>query len=283
MKKNIFLLISCLFVTTLLIAQDKVVYTQDDKDVFDKYANYIQKYRTKSTEKVLEKTAEFFLNTPYVASTLEVTDEEQLIVNLRELDCVTFIETVIALSQTAKSKELSFDNYINELRKIRYRDDEVGDYSTRLHYTSDWVYDNEKDGLLKNISSELNGVKESKKINFMSSHRKSYKHLETDDSMLEKIIQLENDINNRGGFFYVPKSKINSVASRVPHMAMIGFTTSIDGLDTTHTGFAYKKNGKLTFIHASSVQKKVVIDKKTLSDYCASQKNCTGVIFAKVK
>ena len=60
-------------------------------------------------------------------------------------------------------------------------------------------------------------------------------------------------------------------------MAMIAFTTSIKGLDTTHTGFAYKKDGKLTFIHASSAKNNVVIDEKTLSDYCKKQKSCTGI------
>lgn len=276
-----FLLFVMALLPISLSAQKNAVYTPEDVAVFEKYQKYIDQYRPKSMETILEKTGEFFLETPYVANTLEVTDNEQLIVNLREFDCVTFIETVIALSQTAKSDELSFENYINELRKVRYRDDVVGDYSTRLHYTSDWVFDNERDGLLKNISRDLKGMKEQKKINFMSSNRKSYKHLASDD-LFAKIQSVENDINQRGGFYYVPKTKINEVASEVPHMAMIGFTTSIDGLDTTHTGFAYRKDGKLTFIHASSAQKKVVIDQKTLSDYCASQKTCTGVVFAKI-
>lgn len=264
----------------LLYAQSDRVFSLEDEAIFEKYAQHIQPYREQPIETVLEKTAEFFLGSPYVGHTLEVTENEQLIVNLREFDCVTYIENVIALSLTAKSSDLSFENFTDKLRDIRYRNGEIGDYSTRVHYTSDWVFNNEEMGFLRNVSNKLNGVKETKRINFMSSHRSSYKQLKSDDSMLKSIELMENNINSRDGFYYVPKSEIENLASEIPHMAMIGFTTAIDGLDTTHTGFTYKKDGKLTFIHASSVEEKIVIDKKTLSDYCNSQKNCTGVIIA---
>ena len=71
--------------------------------------------------------------------------------------------------------------------------------------------------------------------------------------------------------------------NNIAHMSMIAFTTSIKGLDTTHTGFTYKDGNKLGFIHASSLQKKVMIDKSSLSDYCMSQKSCTGVIIVGVE
>jgi hypothetical protein len=63
-------------------------------------------------------------------------------------------------------------------------------------------------------------------------------------------------------------------------MAMIGFTTSIKGLDVTHMGFSFKQGGSLTFIHASSAKNKVVIDQKTVSDYCALQNTCSGILVA---
>ena len=42
-----------------------------------------------------------------MAHTLEVTDEEKLVVNLRELDCVTFVETVIALTNMIRSGSMT--------------------------------------------------------------------------------------------------------------------------------------------------------------------------------
>ena len=43
-----------------------------------------------------------FINIPYVASTLEIADPEQLVVNLTQLDCTTLVETVLALVMSEK-------------------------------------------------------------------------------------------------------------------------------------------------------------------------------------
>ena len=44
-----------------------------------------------------------FLDVPYVAHTLESQDgSEQLTVNLRQMDCTTFVETVVALVLTTR-------------------------------------------------------------------------------------------------------------------------------------------------------------------------------------
>jgi hypothetical protein len=280
--KPIVLTFASFFVTVLSFAQQGTLYTKDDKAIFDKYASYIEPFCDRPMEKVMEKTAEFFLGTPYVAHTLEMTPGETFVINLREMDCVTFMENVIALSLTAKSGELSFEKFMDELRKMRYRNGNIDDYASRLHYTTDWFYENEKRGLVKNISSCLGGVKETKKISFMSAHRDAYRQLKNDDAMWWKIKTLEDSINKRGGFYYLPKNEIAKAVPQIPHMSIIAFTTSIEGLDTSHVAFAYRQGEKLTFIHASSTESKVVIDEKTLADYCDSQESCTGIMVVKV-
>ena len=39
-----------------------------------------------------------FIGVPYVAATLEKSDPEQLVVNLRQMDCTTLVETTLALT-----------------------------------------------------------------------------------------------------------------------------------------------------------------------------------------
>ncbi|MDO5522426.1 MAG: DUF1460 domain-containing protein [Bacteroidia bacterium] len=282
-QKSLFfiLLFTCFFIHSVF--SQHVNFKPQDKTIFEEYVRQIQPLSTKSKELVLQKTAEFFLDTPYTAGTLDNNACEMLVINLREFDCVTFIETVMALANTAVSEDFSFDNFASQLQKIRYRNGALNGYESRLHYTSDWVYNNEEKKILSPITKRLGGVLEAKTIDFMSSHRAAYNALKTDDEMLKEIKIIENEINNRKGFYYLPKSEIESQAAQIPHMAMIAFTTSIKGLDTTHTGFAYKKNGKLTFIHASSAKNKVIIDEKTLSDYGNSQKSCTGIMVAPVR
>ncbi len=276
-KLTLIFLLASWFVAFSAFSQN-VDYETQDKVVFEKYATFIQPFQSKSKELILQKTAEFFLEKPYVAGTLDKNDTEKLVINLREFDCVTFVETVIALANTTASGNLSFDNFASQLQQIRYRNGVIDGYDSRLHYTSDWAYNNVEKNILSAMSQQLGGVLQTKTIDFMTSHPSAYNALKTDDSMLKKIKNTENEINKRKGFYYLPKDKITAKATEIPHMAMIAFTTSIKGLDTTHTGFAFKKNGKLTFIHASSAKNKVVIDEKTLNDYCQAQKSCTGIM-----
>ena len=60
------------------------------------------------------------LNIPYVAHTLEPFDKERLIVNLRQMDCTTYTETVTALTLCMKDSLSSFEAYCHILQKLRY-------------------------------------------------------------------------------------------------------------------------------------------------------------------
>lgn len=282
-KRLIFCLLSLALVACTQ-ARTKAFFTDEDVKIFDRYLSHIAPYKTADAETLLKKTALFFLGKPYVAHTLEVTDEEMLVVNLREFDCMTFVETVIALARTARADSPDFEIFIKNLQNIRYRAGVIDGYSSRLHYTSDWVYENEKRGFLKNISSEFSGYRiEQKAINFMSNNRQAYRHLKYDDAMLEKIIAIENNINQRGGFSFIPEERVASAASHIPNMAVVAFTTSIRGLDVMHVGFSFRENdAELTFIHASTSQNKVIIDNRTLCEYCAAQRSCTGVMIVRV-
>lgn len=278
--KKVFLLL--LFIPTFVYCQPRALIMPEDCKIFDDYISYISEWRDQSKEVILEKTALFFLDTPYVAHTLEKGNTETMVINLRELDCFTFVENVIALTNTVVSGESDIDSFVKILERIRYRDGILKGFTSRLHYTSDWIFDNQQKGIMKNISLEIGGEIENKSINFMSSNRSSYDQLKDDDKALKEIVSVENEINKRGGFAYLPKENIGITAPLIPNLSVIAFTTKIKGLDTTHVGFAYKNGDKLTFIHASSLAMKVVVDSKSLDEYCQSQKNCTGIIVAKI-
>jgi hypothetical protein len=100
--------------------------------------------------------------------------------------------------------------------------------------------------------------------------------------MLDRIASMEEMVNRRGGYHYLPKGVLEAAADQIPHMSVVLFTTAIDGLDATHMGFAFRKGETLTFLHASSSAKKVKIDEKTISDYTLGQKSCTGIIVAEI-
>ena len=145
-----------------------------------------------------------FEGQPYVAHALEVTDQEQLIINLRELDCTTYAEHLLALSRTLKSETQSFEHYAKELEAIRYRNSKRGGYTSRLHYFSEWIYDNAKNGLVETPTDQL---EHPIRINlFMSEHPDAYKHLANNPSYVEQIQQIEQELSNKS-YSYIPKEE----------------------------------------------------------------------------
>lgn len=220
-----------------------------------------------------------FIGTPYVGRTLEQPGEEQLVINLRGLDCVTFVENTLALSRCIKLGQNSFDDFKNQLQLIRYRDGIITGYASRLHYFSDWIDDNEKKKVLRNVSQELGGVALDKKISFMSSHPSSYKQL-SDVSQLERVKETESVINARQHFF-IPKQQLARVGKDVEAGDIIGITTSTEGLDIVHTGIAISTNGILKYLHAPLSRGKVQITDLSLVDYLRSHEKQTGIMVAR--
>ena len=72
-----------------------------------------------------------FLNRPYVAHTLEAGDKERLVVNTRELDCTTLVETVTALTKCAYQKKYTYADYRAALQAMRYRNGRIDNYTSQ--------------------------------------------------------------------------------------------------------------------------------------------------------
>jgi len=244
------------------------------------YENYIKRFSTqkgKPFEELIINTAKHFIGKPYAASTLEISDDNNLVINLREFDCTTIVETCMALAGTIKSEDSTLTNYSRILSFIRYRESEPKGYTSRLHYTTDWIYQNIQKKVLKDLSLELGGKSMEKEINFMSINPALYEQLKDNPGNIEEIKKIEENINNRNSYHIIPTISIQENQAKIKNGDIIAFATKIKGLDYSHIGIAYWIGNNLHFIHASSRLKKVIIEDKTLIDYCKSSKNCTGI------
>ena len=236
--------------------------------------------KTLSMGDLMVEIGQSFLGTDYAAGTLDKNMSEGLIVNLTGLDCVTFVENCLTFSRCVKQGKTTFDDYKAELKKIRYRGGTIEGYASRLHYFCDWISDNEDKGIVKNISSDAGGVEYSKQINFMSTHTGSYKQL-SDQKNTDGILAAEEAINSRY-YYYIPKKDISKAYSYLQNGDIIATTTSISGLDVTHTGLVIKgDDGGTYFLHASSKSKKVIISGNQLADYIAEDSKKTGIMVAR--
>ncbi|MFT3993360.1 MAG: DUF1460 domain-containing protein [Dysgonomonas sp.] len=277
MKFTNVILILLFSVISTNTAKASICYNKTDSLIYESYIQEFSSMQHSDISDLIASTALFFIDRPYVASTLDENSTEVLTINLHEFDCTTFVENCIALSKVIKSGDFSFSNYCNILTSMRYRNGKIDGYTSRLHYTSDWIYQNERNGLLKNISLNLNGNQIEKEINFMSNHSKLYKHLNNNQENLDRIKTVENEISQRNNYKIIPLQNIKTISNNIIDGEIIIFATNIGGLDYSHIGIAYHKDNKLRFIHASSMAKKVIIETKSLIDYCNNSKQCSGI------
>lgn len=254
-----------------------------DIDVFNIIMQYAQ------TEKLNEETlpeieiavARYFLSTPYVAKTLDINGDEHLVINLRELDCTTFLENVVSISTCIKNNTTDFETYCQTLIKFRYRNGMIDEYPSRLHYFTDWLLDNEKMQLISIISNTFATDRFDPTVNFMSTHPQSYPQL-GNEAFVKQIAEKEKEVS-MAKLTFLPKENIQDMESHIQNGDLIAITTSIPGLDIAHVGLAYFVDGHLHLFHASSTQKKVVVSEETLQDYLKGIKKNNGIIVARLR
>ncbi len=218
-----------------------------------------------------------FLGTPYLAHALEVPGDERLVVNMRGLDCVSFYENALTLARCVKLGQTTFEAYQQQLQRIRYRGGVIDGYASRLHYTSDYMYDNALRGTWKEMSKELGGEVFVNTVSFMSTHPDSYRQLKEKPELVPLIAAQEKAINERTRYF-IPKAKVEAIEDRLQNGDILGTTTDFPGLDTSHTGIVVKENGVTKFMHAPLAGKKVLISERPLHEYLAANKGQTGIM-----
>jgi len=260
-------------------------FAQDDdyevKSVKKKLKSFDSSLSEKELYDIIAEVGKSLRGVEYVAGTLDNSvNDEKLVIKITGLDCVTFVENVLAISRIIRKGTPDYENYRSELQKIRYRDGEINGYASRLHYFSDWIYDNQKKGIVEDITKQIGGVPYKKKIDFMSSHVDSYKQMKNSPGIADEIIAIEKEINGRK-MYYIPKGDVDNFYESMQTGDIIATTTKIEGLDITHTGFVYKDNGKVKFMHASITKGEIVISSESLKEYLSKNAKQSGIMVAR--
>lgn len=194
-----------------------------------------------NTSQRIDFLSKLFLSTPYKPSTLIGNKDmpELFVINLSEMDCLTFIEYIEAMRMSG-----SFEEFKEALKRVRYRAGEVA-FEKRKHFFSDWT---ESEPVYVEDITELLGGHRTVKV--------------------EKILNLK-DIS--GTLFldgievqkreikYIPAGWIDElVINRLETGDYIGLYSELPGLDVSHVGIAIKYKRMIYLRHASSQKKKVV-------------------------
>ena len=253
-----------------------------DRRIFEGLIRLFDKEKTslKYRDQLILKIGKFFLGTPYVTGILETKTAEHLIANLREYDCVTFVENVVALAKVIRSQQESFETFRKLLQRIRYRQGRLQGYSSRLHYFSDWIHDNQRKGIVRDVTEEIGGRPFKKTLTFMTTHPDLYPPLKY-AANLRRMQSLERAISKRP-LFFIPKRALRRLEDRIRDGDLVAITTNKEGLDIEHVGIAARMKNRIHLLHASSVRGRVILSENTLYRYLMQSETRSGIIVARV-
>ncbi|MFA5012123.1 MAG: N-acetylmuramoyl-L-alanine amidase-like domain-containing protein [Ignavibacteria bacterium] len=271
----------CVIITASVFVLSSNSVADDDyeiKEVKKKLNSFDASLGNSDISEIIAVVGKSFLGVEYTAGTLDKdVNNEKLVIKISGLDCVTFVENVLAISNIIKKGTINFESYKNELQKIRYRNGEINGYPSRLHYFTDWIFDNQEKGLVKDITEEIGGEPYDKEIDFMTTHTDAYKQLKGNGDYINEMQLIEENMNKRN-LYYIKKGEVDKYYDKFQTGDIVATTTNIEGLDVTHTGFIFKEDGKTKFMHASITKGEIVISNEELKEYLKINKKQTGII-----
>lgn len=229
---------------------------------------------------LLLAVATFFLGTPFAPRTLEQAEGEGLIINLRQLDCFTLVENTVVLARLIKTGRTTWPDFTAALQASRYRQGMRDGYAARLHYFSDWLYDNQSQGFLQDITPALGGIPWRKQFNFMTAHRAKYPALGSPDTYC-RLREVEKICSARS-YHYIPSADLPGGSRKIKNGDLIAITTAIEGLDVVHVGIAVHLPRGVHLLHASQRAGQVIISPETLYRYLRQKKSRLGIMVARI-
>lgn len=188
-----------------------------------------------------------FLGTPYGADMLvgSANRPEELIVDLRRVDCFTFLDYVEAASRSNDRSE-----FVSNLVQTRYTGGEV-DFLRRKHFFTDWAY------TPRTAATDITGTLTSAAVTVP-------KHLNTKadgSAYLPGLPAVDRNIT------YIPAAAVNDgVISQLHTGDYIAAYADQPGLDVTHVGIFVMTPSGPVFRNATSLAAYQVVD-TPLSDY----------------
>ena len=238
-----------------------------------------------------ERTAavgQALVGTRYKHFTLEIDNRiESPSVNFQGVDCWTFFEIALGFSRMLNEPESNWtpDRLLHYIELDRYRGGEcTGEYLSRLHYLEDWLYDNDRRGLVEDLTRSLGGSGVPHSAREMSVGWRHYRYLAANRSLLGPLGRMEANVSSRP-LYQIPKNRVAGIESKLRSGDVIGIISrDRNGLySTAHVGLALRtSDGALHFMHASSPGNsgRVIVDAE-LSKYLYRYRSDSGILVAR--
>jgi hypothetical protein len=287
------ILVPLLFVfSSVAVAESRLPFSTvfKGREQFERLVSNARSENWKSLP-IGERTAavgQALVGTRYKHFTLEIDNRiEAPSANFTGMDCWTFFEISLAFARMLDEPESNWtpEGLLHYIEVDRYRAGQcTGEYLSRLHYLEDWLADNDRRGLVSDLTTELGGSSVPHSAREMSIGWRHYRYLAANRSLLRPLAQMEARVSSHP-LYQIAKSRVPRIESKLRSGDIIGIVSrDRSGLySTSHVGLALRSSdGVLHFMHASSPSNsgRVVVDSR-LSSYLARYRTDSGILVAR--
>jgi hypothetical protein len=143
--------------------------------------------------------------------------------SLDGFDCVTYIETVVALAHAS-----NVDDFVGWLRKIRYERGVI-QWKRRNHYMALWIRNNVREGIIKPVSVPNAATRTTERV------------LNVVPGLVPQRVRLK----------CVPKPAVRRLELHLQTGDLIFFASTRKNLDVFHAGIIVRDGNKVSMRHAS--------------------------------
>jgi len=196
----------------------------------------------------IEVISRHFLGRPYQTNPLigSADSAEVFTASIDRFDCVTYIETVVALARAS-----TVDGFIEWLRKIRYERGRI-QWDRRNHYMTLWIRNNVREGIIRRVSMAVATVSIERVLNVVP-------------GLAPRRIRIT----------CVTKRAVPRCSERLQSGDVISFVSTHKHLDVFHAGIIVRNGKGILMRHASRSQGGVV--EQELSEFLKTNR-MAGVI-----
>ena len=178
----------------------------------------------------IEAVSRQFLGFPYSRTLIGSAQQPEVFVaSLNRFDCVTYIETVLAIASASNASQFS-----EFLRHLRYDRGRVA-WGKRNHYMTHWIRNNTRNRSVRRIAARIPGSAKTRLLNVVPGLPASSVRFEC-----------------------IPKQAIKRLAPQLETGDLIFFASTRKHLDIFHCGLLVRDGKQLRMRHASLSRKSVV-------------------------
>ncbi|OGQ91628.1 MAG: hypothetical protein A2289_04840 [Deltaproteobacteria bacterium RIFOXYA12_FULL_58_15] len=208
----------------------------------------------------------------------DAEETEQLRVDLSRFECVSLVESTIAVARCVWQGQPNEQCFAREVVASRYRDGEPVGYASRLHYFSDWIEDNDKRDRIERLTEMLGGEPMIQPFNYMSQHPREYDGL-ADATELAQILDVEARLSSQQ-HYVLDKRTVAKIQDQLQNGDLVAIVSNKHpGLMIGHVGFVDRvMAGKPRYLHASSYHQRVVLTRTDIAHYVTSQTHRLGIL-----